>query len=327
MKKNLSTKIEQEKKVLGSVYFFRSLLAWVQKKAASRGSLFVVLLPFLWLFLFFVLPFCIIIKISFSESIVGIPPYSVIFEWIDATNLHIKLFFNNYVVLLKDQLYLSATITSISIAALSTFFCLLIGYPMALAISRSNEKYRILLLMLVMLPFWTSFLIRVYSWIGLLSNHGLFNNLLIGLGLIENPLPLLYNNVAVSLGITYSYLPFMVLPLYAALSKIDDTFLEAAYDLGCRPFKTFWFVTFPLSMSGVIAGSVLVFIPAVGEFVIPELLGSPDTLMIGKVIWTEFFTNRDWPLAASLATTMLILVVLPVMVFQRIQNREQEAAQ
>jgi putrescine transport system permease protein len=215
----------------------------------------------------------------------------------------------------------------VKIAAVSMLVCLLIGYPMAYAIARSPDRLRVIFLMLVILPFWTSFLIRVYAWIGILKNNGLLNQLLLWLGIIDQPLALLHTDFAVYLGIVYSYLPFMVLPLYATLSRMDLTLLEAAADLGCRPWKAFLTVTLPLSLPGIIAGSMLVFIPAVGEFVIPDLLGGPDSLMIGKVLWTEFFGNRDWPAAAAVAVVMLVLLVLPLAWFQRAQDRAEADAE
>ncbi|WP_255448395.1 ABC transporter permease subunit [Telmatospirillum sp. J64-1] len=285
----------------------------------------VTALPYLWLVLFFLIPFAIVFKISFSESIRAIPPYAPLFEMVDDTFLQIRLNLANYMMLFEDRLYLAAYLNSIKIAAISTLVCLLIGYPMAYGIARSSKAVRNGLLMLIILPFWTSFLIRVYAWIGLLKNEGLINNFLLWLGLIDQPLPMLYTPFAVYVGIVYSYLPFMILPLYATLEKMDMSLLEAAADLGCKPFKAFLTITLPLSLPGIVAGSLLVFIPAVGEFVIPDLLGGPSTLMIGKVLWTDFFNNRDWPLASAVAVAMLVLLVVPIMLFQRYQQRAEEA--
>jgi putrescine transport system permease protein len=289
------------------------------------GRGFIFSLSYGWLVVFCLIPFAIILKISFSEVMVGTPPYTQIFEWPKEYLLNIRLNFSNYLFLLKDSLYISALLCSLSTAALSTILCLLIGYPMAYAIARAPNQYRVFLLMLVILPFWTSFLIRIYAWMGILSHHGLINNILIWLGVIDQPLVLLSHPLTVCSGIVYAYLPFMVLPLYATLAKIDMAYLEAAYDLGCRPFRAFLSVILPLSMPGILSGSVLVFIPAVGEYVIPELLGGPDALMIGRVMWSEFFNNHDWPVAAALAVVLCIILVFPVMLLQSWQMRQEEA--
>jgi len=285
------------------------------------GRRLVIATPYLWMLLFFLLPFVIVLKISLAESVLGRPPYTPLWEYLADGQVQLKLHLSNYTFLWEDPLYLSAYLNSVKIAAVSTLLCLLIGYPMAYAIARSSHTQRTVLLMLIILPFWTSFLIRVYAWIGILKSNGLLNNLLLWLGLIDQPLSLLHTDTAVYIGIVYSYLPFMVLPLYANLSKMDLTLLEAAADLGCRPWKAFFTVTLPLSLPGIIAGSMLVFIPAVGEFVIPDLLGGPDTLMIGKVLWTEFFSNRDWPVASAVAVVMLVLLVVPLALFQRYEER------
>ena len=281
----------------------------------------VLLLPYGWLLLFFLVPFLIVLKISLAETAIGIPPFTPLIETGDAGwNLHLSL--GNYDFLVSDSLYLRAYLNAIKFAGISTVFCLLFGYPLAYGIVRAPRAWRGILLFLVILPFWTSFLIRVYAWIGLLKGNGLINNLLLAAGLIHEPLTLLNNAFAVYLGIVYSYLPFMVLPLYATLEKLDLTLLEAAADLGCRPWQAFCRVTLPLSLPGIAAGSLLVFIPAVGEFVIPDLLGGPDTLMIGKVLWDEFFTNRDWPVAASVAIAMLVLLLGPMSLIRRLLQGE-----
>ncbi len=281
----------------------------------------VLAFPYLWLLLFFLVPFLIVLKISLSESAVGVPPYTPLLKHgEEGWSLHASL--DNYRFLLGDKLYLVAYLNALKFAAVSTVFCLLLGYPMAYGIVRAPRALRGLLLLLVILPFWTSFLIRVYAWIGLLKGNGLFNNMLLALGLIHEPLPLLNNAFSVYLGIVYSYLPFMVLPLFAALERLDLTLLEAAADLGCRPWQAFLRVTLPLSLPGIAAGSLLVFIPAVGEFVIPDLLGGPDTLMIGKVLWDEFFTNRDWPVASSVAIAMLVLLLIPMGLVRRLLQGE-----
>ena len=281
------------------------------------GRRLVVSLPYLWLFVFFALPFVIVLKISLAHVVLARPPYTPLLEYLNDGTLQIRLHLENYRRLWEDPLYFIAYLKSLKIAGISTLMCLLLGYPMAYAIARARDRFRNLLLMLVILPFWTSFLIRVYAWIGILKTNGLLNNLLLSLGMIDHPLALLHSDFAVYLGIVYSYLPFMVLPLYATLSRMDQTLLEAAADLGCRPWSAFVRVTLPLSLPGIIAGGMLVFIPAVGEFVIPDLLGGPDSLMIGKVLWTEFFSNRDWPAASAVAVVMLVLLVLPLAVFQR----------
>jgi len=289
----------------------------------GRGA--VAGMPLLWLALFFGLPFLIIARISLSEVVLGLPPYSDLLSWAQDGLVQLRLNFANFALLWQDSLYADAFGNSLRVAAVSTLVCLLLGYPIALGITRAPETWRVSLLMLVILPFWTSFLIRVYAWIGILKGNGLVNNLLLSLGWIDQPLKLLHTDFAVYLGIVYAYLPFMVLPLYATLSRLDNSLLEAAADLGCRPLSAFWRVTVPLSLPGIIAGSLLVFVPAVGEFVIPDLLGGPDSLMIGKVLWTEFFNNRDWPVAAAIAVALLALLVAPVMLFEHFREKGQQA--
>ncbi|MFG0804959.1 ABC transporter permease subunit [Pseudomonas fluvialis] len=288
-----------------------------------KGRHAVIGVPFVWLFLFFLLPFFIVLKISFAEADVAIPPYTDVFSWAD-NQLTILLNFGNYVFLSEDALYLAAYLGSLKIAFVSTLLCLLIGYPMAYAIARAPKEMQTVYLLLIMMPTWTAILIRVYAWMGILSNNGLLNSLLMGLGLISEPLQILNTNLAVYIGIVYSYLPFMVLPLYANLVKHDQSLLEAAADLGSRNFNSFWRITVPLSKNGIIAGCMLVFIPVVGEFVIPELLGGPETLMIGKVLWQEFFNNRDWPVASALAVVMLAILLVPIILFNRNQAKEME---
>ncbi len=286
----------------------------------------VVFAPYAWLFLFFLVPFILIAKISFSSAHIGIPPFSSIFEWSDNHVLQMRFNFTNYLALIQDSFYGEAFASSLKIAGSSTFFCLILGYMMAYGISRASEKWRTILLLLVILPFWTSFLIRVYAWMSLLSTQGLINSLLLKVGLISTPLQLLDNSYAVSIGIVYCYLPFMILPIYSTLEKLDPVYIEAAFDLGCTPWRSFWKITVPLSKPGIIAGCILVFIPAIGEFVIPEILGGPDTLMIGRALWWEFFNNRDWPLACALAVAIVLIFVAPIMYFQRkqIQTLEEE---
>ena len=287
-----------------------------------NGRNLVIAVPYLWLLLFFLVPFIIVLKIAFAEKALAMPPYQPLFTWVEGSFIQIKLTIANLVFVATDGLYLKALLNSVRVAAISTILALLIAYPLAYAMARAKPERRTLLLMLVILPFWTSFLLRVYAWIGLLKNNGVINNFLMWTGVINEPIAMLQTDFAIYLGIVYSYLPFMILPLYTTLEKMDLTLLEAAADLGCRPAKAFFTITLPLSMPGVIAGSMLVFIPAIGEFVIPELLGGPNSLMIGKVLWSEFFNNRDWPVASAVAIGLLILLVLPIMYFQRARSQE-----
>ncbi len=298
--------------------------AGMLRRVGLRGHRLVIAVPWLWLVLFFLIPFIIVLKISFAETRwLGTPPYGPLFDWVE-TQLHIRLNLANYLFLIRDALYVKAFLSSIKVAAVSTVICLLIGYPMAYAIARADLRWRNLLLLLVILPFWTSFLLRVYAWMGLLGSNGPINQLLMALGLIDEPLRMLNTDFAMYIGIVYSYLPFMILPLYSNLEKHDITLLEAAVDLGCKPFKAFLSITLPLSKPGIIAGSMLVFIPAVGEFVIPRLLGGTDSLMIGRVLWDEFFLNRNWPVASAVAIVLLIVLVIPIGIFQHYQMKEAE---
>jgi putrescine transport system permease protein len=283
--------------------------------------------PMVWLLLFFLVPFVIVLKISFSEALLAMPPYAPLLAWTHERVLSIQLHLANYHFLFSDALYLDSFLYSLKVAAVSTTLCLLLGYPMALGITRATPALRNLLLMLVILPFWTSFLLRVYAWIGLLKDDGLINNLLMSVHLIAQPIPMVASPFAVYVGIVYSYLPFMVLPLYANLEKHDRSLLEAAADLGAPPWKAFLRVTWPLSVPGVVAGALLVFIPAVGEYVIPSLLGPSNQLMIGRVLSDEFFENRDWPVASAVAIVILIILLGPIIMFQRYRSRELEAAQ
>ena len=296
----------------------------MQALRKHAGRRFVIAVPYLWLIVLFLVPFIIVFKISFSESRMAMPPYAPLIEWRDGVIVGIKLYFSNYRFLFTDRLYASAYLYSIKVAAVSTLWCLLIGYPMVYAIARATAAWKNLLLMLIILPFWTSFLLRVYAWIGLLKSNGVINNTLLGLGVIHEPLTLMQTDFAVYVGIVYSYLPFMILPLYANLEKHDATLLEAAADLGARPWRAFLRVTLPLSIPGILAGCLLVFIPAVGEYVIPSLLGRTDQLMIGRVLSDEFFANRDWPVASAVAILILVLLVVPIMLFQRVQKSELE---
>jgi putrescine transport system permease protein len=278
--------------------------------------------PYLWAILFFLIPFFIVLKISFSDLRLGLPPYGPLIESVEQGVLLIKLNFTNYTFVGTDSLYLLSYLESFLIALLGTAGCLLLGYPLAYGLSKTTPRWRTILLMLIVLPFWTSFLLRVYAWIGILSPHGVLNNLLLKCGIVSAPLILLNTTFATLLGIIYCYLPFMVLPLYTSLEKIDYTLTEAAYDLGARPFQVFLKIILPLSFPGIAAGSMLVLIPAMGEFVIPELLGGSQTLMIGKILWNEFFTNHDWPVASALAILMLCFLIIPLSIFQHFQERQ-----
>lgn len=287
----------------------------------------VIGIPYFWLLTFFAIPFAIVLKISFAWLQPMQPGYTPLFEWAgEAQRLVLNLNLDNYQTVWQNSLYVSTLLYSLKVAAISTFWCLLLGYPMAYAIARAAPSIRGLLLMLIILPFWTSFLLRVYAWVGLLKTNGLINNTLLGMGFIDQPLTLLYTDFAVYVGMVYSYLPFMILPLYANLEKHDLTLLESAADLGARPMTAFLRVTLPLSMPGVIAGCLLVFIPAVGEYVIPSLLGRTDQLMIGTVLSAQFFGARNWPVASAVAIVLLIVLLIPILIFQRYQRRELEAA-
>ncbi|HEX6638902.1 MAG TPA: ABC transporter permease subunit [Steroidobacteraceae bacterium] len=290
------------------------------------GQRLVTAVPYLWLLLFFLIPFLIVLKISFAEfSPLGRPPYEPVFKWLEEGALQVKLLVSSYAFLLSEPLYVSSYLYSLKIAFFSTLWCLLLGYPMAYAIARSPPTQRNVFLLLVILPFWTSFLLRVYAWIGLLKTDGVINNVLQWFGIIDEPLVMMNTSFAVYIGIVYSYLPFMILPLYSNLEKHDLTLLEAAQDLGAGPIKSFLRVTLPLSFPGIMAGSLLVFIPVVGEYVIPSLLGSKDETMIATLLWTEFYNNRNWPNASAVAIAMLLLLVVPIMIFQHFQNKELEA--
>lgn len=293
-------------------------------RVGITGKRIVIGVPLIWLTLFFILPFLIVLKISFATQIVGIPPFTDLFDWSGGglfPNLQID--WSNYSYLFEDPLYIVAYFNSVKIAFFSTCICTLIAYPVAYGVARVPETWRNPLLLLIVLPFWTSLLLRVYAWIGLLKNNGVINNFLISLGVISEPLPMMNNAFSVYVGIVYSYLPFMLLPLYATLSRLDFTLLEAAADLGASRTRAFFTVTLPLSIPGVIAGAMLVFIPAIGEFVIPSLLGGPATTMIGRVIWDEFFENQAWPVASAVAIALMLFLVVPIMIFQYYQTRSE----
>lgn len=307
----------------------RNLFGWFravgQEFRTRRGRFLVTALPMLWLGLFFLVPFLIVLKISFAQAVFGqAPPYTALIEQTADGATSLRLHVSNYAMLLSDPLYVSAYLKSLLFASVSTVFCLLLGYPIAYGIARARPAVRMLLLVLVILPFWTSSLLRTYALIGILKANGLLAQTLSAVGLVGPDFALLHTDIAVYIGIVYNYLPFMILPLTATLMRLDFTLLEAAEDLGSRPWQAFLRVTLPLSMPGIIAGALLVFIPAVGEFVIPDILGGPDALTIGRVLWIEFFTNRDWPLAAAVTIAMLVMIVLPTLLFEYFENRRNE---
>lgn len=289
-----------------------------------RPSALVAGIPIIWLTILFVLPLLFVLKMSISEPRLAMPPFFDLIREVEDGLVTIRLNFGTYLLLLEDSLYLSALWGSVKIATISTLLCILIGYPMAYAIANAPTHLRTPLLMLIIVPFWTSFLIRVYAWIGILKNNGLLNNFLISIGVIDQPLEILHTVWAVYIGSTYSYLPFFILPLYATLVKLDRQLLEAAADLGARPVRQFFTITLPQSMPGVIAGSMLVFIPVMGEFVIPDLLGGPDVLMLGKLMWVEFFNNKDWPMASALTMVLLVALIIPFVLMQNYERKDGE---
>ena len=285
---------------------------------------FLIAVPYAWLLALFLIPFFIVFKISLSDLALAIPPYAPTMK--DGFIEMIRAFdFENFVFLTTDDLYWKAYLSSLKIAIISTALAVLVGYPIAYGMARAPEEWRPTLMMLVILPFWTSFLIRVYAWVGILSNEGFLNQILLWSGLVSEPLQIMNTTTAVYIGIVYTYLPFMILPIYAALDRLDESLIESAENLGCSRIKAFWLVTIPLSRNGIIAGCFLVFIPAIGEFVIPSLLGGSGTLMIGKVLFEEFFNNRDWPVASAVAVVLLLILIIPIILFQRNQQRQAEA--
>lgn len=294
--------------------------SWLQ----TRWQSVLVAVPFIWLLLFFLVPFFIVLKISLAESLIASPPFSNLLQWGDGLLPSVQVTIDNFAYLWEDDLYVRTYINSVKIAFVSTCLCLLIGYPIAYAIVRTQGTARYILLLLVILPFWTSFLLRVYAWMGLLADQGTFNSLLMWLGVIDKPIRLLYSQFAVYVGIVYSYLPFMILPLYANMEKLDTSLQEAAADLGAKPAAGFFTVTLPLTAPGILAGSLLVFIPATGEFVIPDLLGGGNVLMIGRVLFSEFNANHDWPVASAVAIALLLVLVLPMMLYHRVQAADAE---
>tara|TARA_B100002003_G_scaffold235049_1_gene249598 strand:- start:146 stop:1072 length:927 start_codon:yes stop_codon:yes gene_type:complete len=297
-------------------------MTWLTRKLQFSLNGVIIAAPFYWLLIFFLAPFVIVFKISVAESLIASPPFSPLFDIAQNGALSVHLVFDNYAYLWEDSLYIKTYVNSIRISTISTVLCLLLGYPIAYAIVRSAPTTRFVLLMLIILPFWTSFLLRIYAWMGLLADQGTINNILIYLGLINRPIRLMYSEFAVHIGIVYSYLPFMILPLYANMGKLDHTIHEAAADLGARPFTIFLTVTLPLTIPGIAAGSLLVFIPATGEFVIPDLLGGGNVLMIGRVLYDEFNANHDWPVASAVAIVLLLVLVMPMMLYQHIQSKE-----
>ncbi len=300
----------------------RSLAGLARRLAARRfGRAAVIAIPTVWLAVFFLVPFLVVAKISLSEPTIAQPPFLPMFTWAGTGVLEVRIDFSNYLFLLEDTLYVAAYLESVQIAAVSTVVCLLIGYPMAYFIARARQPLQNVLLLLVILPFWTSFLLRVYAWIGFMSREGLINQALMGVGIVAEPVTMLQTDFAVYVGIIYTYLPFMVLPLYANLVRLDRDLEEAASDLGARPATRFLTVTLPMSVPGIVGGSLLVFIPAIGEFVIPALLGGPDTLMIGRILWDEFFANRDWPVASAVAVAILLVVVIPIAFLRNVAGR------
>ncbi|WP_432417434.1 ABC transporter permease subunit [Crenobacter caeni] len=296
-------------------------MSLLRKLSPGRGS--VIAVPYLWLTLFFLVPFLIVLKISFAEQDIAIPPFTALTEYADGY-LNVKLNLSNFLYIFTDEFYFDTYLSSLKVALFTTIGCLLLGYPIAYAIARTDPARRNVLLMLVMLPFWTSFLLRVYAWMGILNETGLINSFLMSTGLIDEPLHLFHTDFSLYIVMLYAYLPFMILPLYSNLVKLDLRLLEAAADLGARPMKAFFTITLPLSKNGIIAGSMLVFIPAVGEFVIPELVGSSETLMIGKVLWNEFFDNNNWPMASAVAAVMALILIVPTALFHRFETRELE---
>jgi putrescine transport system permease protein len=303
-------------------------MSQAMRRRGSWGARLVVLIPYTWMLVFFLVPFLIVLKISLSHTEIAQPPYEPVFDlaagWEGFKAFIAALSFENYGFIASDWLYLSSYLKSLEIAAISTALLLLIGFPLAYGIARAPRRWQPALFMLVALPFWTSFLIRIYAWVNILQRDGLLNQVLLTLRLVDEPPAWLSTDTAVYIGIVYSYLPFMVLPIYATLEKMDESLIEAATDLGCPRWKAFWLVTLPLSLPGVVAGALLCFIPIVGEFVIPDLLGGSQTAMIGQTLWTEFFANKDWPVASAVAVVLLCLLVVPIVIYQQMQTRDLE---
>ena len=304
---------------------WRGVIEQVQHFVQNGWKTLVIGVPFFWLLLFFLAPFFIVLKISFAESLIASPPFSSLVEITEEGIINLRLIMDNFAYLVEDELYLDAYLNSLKISITSTLLCLLIGYPIAYAIVRSSPVMKPILLLMVILPFWVSFLLRVYAWMGLLADQGTINGFLIWLGLIDEPIRMLYAEFAVYVGIVYTYVPFMILPLYANMEKLDMTLHEAAADLGARPMATFLTITVPMTMPGIVAGSLLVFIPATGEFVIPDMLGGGNALMIGRLLYDEFASNHDWPVASAVAIVLLLLLVVPIMLYQHVQAKESKS--
>lgn len=302
-----------------------SIIQSLMQRIQRHWRAIVIAIPFLWLLLFFLAPFFIVAKISLAELAIASPPFTRMIEWTEGGILTVRIVFDNFRYILSDSLYFDTYVNSLKISVTSTVLCLLLGYPIAYAIVRSGPVARPILLLLIILPFWTSFLLRVYAWMGLLADQGTINNLLIAIGVIDEPIRMLYTEFAVYIGIVYTYMPFMILPLYANMEKLDGSLNEAAADLGSRPTNTFFKVTLPLTTPGIIAGSLLVFIPATGEYVIPDLLGGGNVQMIGRVLFNEFSRNSDWPVAAAVAIVLLVILVVPIIIFQHFQGKAAEA--
>jgi putrescine transport system permease protein len=294
----------------------------------TRPARFTAIAPYVWMGLFFLVPFLFVLKISLSQTAIAQPPYSPVFEmgdgWEAINAAFGELSFDNFKLLISDDLYILSYLRSLLVAAVSTSILLLIGYPIAYGMARLSPRGQAVAMMLVIVPFWTSFLIRIYAWINILQHDGLLNQILLALHVVSEPVVWLSTDGAMYLGIVYSYLPFMILPLFATLSKMDHALLEAAGDLGASPRRAFWLVTFPLSLPGVGAGALLCFIPILGEFVIPDLLAGSNALMIGQTLWLEFFTNKDWPVASATAIVLLLLLLAPLLLYDRLQRRQLE---
>jgi putrescine transport system permease protein len=295
------------------------------RKSRSWRERLVVLVPALWLAAFFLVPFLIVIKLSLSQTVIAQPPYTPVLDlaagWQGIWDFVRGLSLESYALLASDAIYATSYLRSLQMAVIATLILLIVGYPIAYGMARAPKTAQFVLVMAVMLPFLTAFLIRIYAWVNILQREGLLNDALMALGVIREPLVWLASDTAIYIGLVYSYLPFMVLPLYASLNRMDETLLEAAADLGCPWWKAFWLITVPLSLPGVAAGALLCFIPIAGEFVIPDLLGGSESIMIGQLLWTEFFLNKDWPVASAVAVAMLLLLLMPIAIYQRLQLR------
>jgi len=302
-----------------------NVIQLISRRIQTHWQFIVVAIPFVWLLMFFLFPFFIVAKISVADLVIASPPFTKMIEWTGSGVITIRIVFDNFIYIMTDSLYFNTYVNSLKISITSTLICLLFGYPIAYGIVRSGPVAKPILLFAVILPFWTSFLLRVYAWMGLLADQGTINGLLIATGIIDEPIRMLYNEFAVYIGIVYTYMPFMILPLYANMEKLDGSLNEAAADLGARPITTFFRITLPLTIPGIIAGSLLVFIPATGEYVIPDLLGGGNVQMIGRILFNEFSRNSDWPVASAVAVVLLFLLVLPIILFQHYQGKASEA--